>query len=113
MKSPCSEVAARHWHTAKVLNLFKDELPARHRELQRVRTLSLIPSEAKLHDKVSPPAPSTPLQIGRAYAGRAGSIMRFSEGDAAPRTTAMSQSKKQQAAQGGFRGLHSGKHRRV
>lgn len=31
----------------------------------------------------SAPAPSAPLQIGRAYAARAGSIMRFNMGDTA------------------------------
>lgn len=49
----------------------------------------------------SAPAPSAPLQIGRPYAGRAGSIMRFNEGDAA-NAQPQCHSQNQQTAQGGF-----------
>lgn len=48
----------------------------------------------------SAPAPSAPLQTGRAYAGRAGSIMRFSGDDTAKGAAAMSHSKTTSGARG-------------
>lgn len=57
----------------------------------------------------SAPAPSAPLQTGRAYAGRAGSIMRFS-GDDTAQAQPQCHIQKQQAAQG-VSGLRGGEHK--